>query len=112
MTPDDDSPLPAFPDAMVVNVEITEYVQGHMSYRTAVPALLRKLCGFPTWSDNLEVIEEVVAGDWMDSIDGWWTTDADKKRKRKRKKTGDSLGADKSDAISIAPSTNSDKVPQ
>ena len=70
---------------VIQNVDITAYVSGHINYRSAMPILLNKVCGFATWTEEVETLEQVVAGDWMDSIDGWWQDEAKQIKERRRR---------------------------
>lgn len=75
---------------IVQNVDITEYVSGHIHYRNMMPTLLNRVCDFATWSQDTEVLEQVVAGDWMDSIDGWWMDETQRlKKQRQRQREND-----------------------
>ena len=82
----------------VQNVDITELVQGHVYYRNAMPTLIKRVCNFSCWTDSIEAIEEVVGGEWLEDIDGWWQTEQDrlknkKKRARKRTTSGSSFSS-------------------
>lgn len=75
---------------VVQNVDITELVPGHIYYRDSMPMLIKRVCKFGCWSDNIDVIEEAVAGEWMEEIDGWWRSEKDRlkmKKKRQRRRT-------------------------
>lgn len=54
----------------VRNIDISELVPGHSHYRNAMPMLVKRVCGFATWTESVEVIEEVVMGEWMEDVDG------------------------------------------
>jgi hypothetical protein len=54
----------------VRNVDVTELVPGHLYYRDAMPTLIKRVCGFACWTESVEVIEEIVVGDWMNEVDG------------------------------------------
>ncbi len=71
--------------AVVYNVDITAMVPGHLSYRTAMPAVLKRVCGFECWADDIEVIEEIVKGSWMEDVDGWWKDDQDRQKDQRRR---------------------------
>ena len=85
------------PITLIENIDITSKIVGHMSYRAAMPQLLNKICGFETWSEDLEVIEEVVGGEWIEKVDGFWgESEAKKKRKRQWTKSLTNLSKPKS----------------
>ena len=44
---------------IVHNYDITELVPGHMFYRDAMPSLIKRICKFACWTEQVDVIEEV-----------------------------------------------------
>ncbi|KAI3651442.1 hypothetical protein MP228_003713 [Amoeboaphelidium protococcarum] len=73
---------------LLVNVDITDVVTGHLQYSTKMPQLARRVCGFATWSESTEVLQEIVAGSWLDEIDGWWSEEKQKLSRKQSKKSG------------------------
>jgi hypothetical protein len=72
---------------VVENIDITQLVSGHIHYRAAMPSLIRRVCGFATWTEDIEIIEDVVGGEWMEEVDGWWKEEAERiARNEKMKK--------------------------
>lgn len=70
-------------DRIARNIDVTAIVTGHLQYRTAMPKLLRRVCSMATWAENIEVLQEVVAGEWMQQIDGWWTKEEERLRRKR-----------------------------
>ncbi|KAI3658896.1 hypothetical protein MP638_003139 [Amoeboaphelidium occidentale] len=72
---------------LIENVDITNLVAGHIHYKAAMPMLVKRVCGFATWTEDTEVIEEVVGGEWMEEVDGWWKEEAIRIQRNQRNKS-------------------------
>jgi hypothetical protein len=72
---------------LIENVDITNLVAGHIHYKSAMPMLVKRVCGFATWTEDTEVIEEVVGGEWMEEVDGWWKEEAIRIQRNQRNKS-------------------------
>lgn len=71
---------------IIHNVDISDLVQGHFNYKTEMPRLARIICGFSSWSDDFDTIEEIIVGTWTEDVDGWWKDAKELERTRRRRK--------------------------
>jgi hypothetical protein len=86
-----DIPLGDVGNKKVVNCDITSLVPGHLSYKAAMPMLIKKICKFECWSDQYEVIEEVVIGPWLSDLDKWWKDEIKRNKGKGRSESTASL---------------------